>query len=75
MLNILAMALSTDLFILMCLQISKFRTALPFFMATNYGTIILYCFGKYAALLLFFLLFILSSIGKAVWYSALNQKF
>ena len=54
MLNILAMALSTDLFILMCLQISKFRTALPFFMATNYSTIILYCFGKYAALLLFF---------------------
>ena len=54
MLNILAMLLFTDSFILTSLQISRFRTALPFFMAKNYSTIILYYFGKHDALLLFF---------------------
>ena len=57
MLNIVAMLLFTDLFILTSSQISRFRTALPFFMAKNYSTIILYYFGKHDALLLFFIIY------------------
>ena len=57
MLNILAMLLFTGLFVLTSLQISKFRAVLPFFMAKNYSTIILYYFGKHAALFLFLIIY------------------